>query len=465
MKKLFVMLCGGAMVLGLCACSALCPHENTQIIHQRAASCTETGFTGDVHCLDCDEVIQRGEILGEAGGHKPILQGVAAATCTEAGSTGTESCEVCGTVLREAEVLPAMGHVEVLVDVITPTCQSGGYSGNLLCETCGEQLAVGQELPPENHVKAAQDFKAASCLEEGYMGDVLCTLCGELLEAGRQIPKTAHDIFVKDRVPATCTTAGYSGDEICRVCQTMVSKGKELPQTGHQLAKKNEKPVSCGVDGYSGDTYCVDCKLEISKGSVIPSQGHGQLSIRDAIAATREREGYSGDLYCTVCNEKLEAGTAVPKVPNVGEIASIGELEQDILSRMNEARTQAGMGTLVFDTELRPGTTLRANEYRYWSNEGGHNGDPHHRPNGEGYYAVFAEVGVGRNSSSGIGAYPSHGEILAASSSGSEGLFRAWMNSPGHKGAILTAYYTHVSISVIEVNHMYYSCAIFHDTW
>jgi uncharacterized protein YkwD len=200
--------------------------------------------------------------------------------------------------------------------------------------------------------------------------------------------------------------------------------------------------------------------MEISKGYTLKATGHQRTEIRNKKDATASSEGYTGDTYCTTCNELIKKGETTPKLPSVGNISSISALEKDILENMNRVRAEAGLGSLTFDNTLQRGTTIRANEYRWWLNEGNRVGDPHNRPNGEGYFNVFAEIGTGTGI--GINAYPAHGEILAMATY-SDGLFNAWMNSSGHKGAILTDYYTHVAISVINANGAYYACAIFHN--
>ena len=196
--------------------------------------------------------------------------------------------------------------------------------------------------------------------------------------------------------------------------------------------------------------------MSISKGYTLEATGHRRTEVRNKKDATSENEGYTGDTYCKDCGELVKKGETIPKLPSVGNISGISAIEQSILNDMNAARAAEGLGALSWDSKLYGGTKIRANEYRYWSNEGGHEGDPHHRPDGTCYYTVFDDIGVG------IGAYPSHGEILAANTD-SNGLFNSWMNSSGHKRLILMSNYTHVSITVINSNGVYYACAIFHD--
>lgn len=81
-----------------------------ELANVKAATCTEPGYTGDVVCSVCGDVITPGEVI-EAKGHTPVDAGNAkAATCTEPGYTGDTKCSVCGETVTTGEVIPATGH-------------------------------------------------------------------------------------------------------------------------------------------------------------------------------------------------------------------------------------------------------------------------------------------------------------------------------------------------------------------
>ncbi len=456
-KKFFVVSLILLAVL-LCGCNKECTHENVEIVNKVEANCTESGYTGDCVCVDCNATVKVGEAV-EPLEHQIEVSGAEAPTCTADGSTGLGICSVCNEVINEASAIAATGHSETRINTVEATCKEKGYSGDVVCESCGEVLSEGVEIEILDHDIITNGFKEATCTEDGYSGDRTCSRCGDVVEGGTILPK-GHVTETKNHKNPTCSEVGYSGDVSCTKCGAELSKGSELPKLSHNPVTKNAKEVTCSSDGYSGDVYCSYCNMEISKGNVIKAEGHKNLTIRGEIAATSNADGYTGDTYCVACNELIKKGESVPKNPNVGSYPTVGNVEQQILNSMNSVRAAAGACTLAFDNALKPGTDIRANEYRYWGNEGDRAVNPHHRPNDQEYYTVFAEIGIA--SGSGIAAYQSHGEILAASSD-SETLFDAWMNSPSHKSAIMNSVYTHVSISVIFANDMYYACAIFHN--
>ena len=88
-----------------------CEHVNTVLQNQRAATCTEDGYSGDICCLDCNTVITEGTPIA-CTGHSPASErvGARAATCTESGYTGDTICTACGQTLENGETTPAHGH-------------------------------------------------------------------------------------------------------------------------------------------------------------------------------------------------------------------------------------------------------------------------------------------------------------------------------------------------------------------
>ncbi len=80
-------------------------HAHTEVRNGKEATCTEEGYTGDVYCTDCGQLVAQGEVI-PALGHKIELCNAKDATCTEAGYTGDEVCTRCGEVVKEGQVLP-----------------------------------------------------------------------------------------------------------------------------------------------------------------------------------------------------------------------------------------------------------------------------------------------------------------------------------------------------------------------
>ncbi len=69
-------------------------HVHTTVKNQKKATCTQTGYTGDTYCTDCDKLLGTGKELA-ALGHSYTSKVTKAATITEEGIM-TYTCSKCG---------------------------------------------------------------------------------------------------------------------------------------------------------------------------------------------------------------------------------------------------------------------------------------------------------------------------------------------------------------------------------
>lgn len=173
-----------------------CPHTNTKLVNQKAATCTEAGYTGDKVCSQCSKQLE----------------------------TGT--------------AIPA-GHQD--------------NNQDLTCDACSTNLCAH----PESQLK---NEKAATCQEEGYTGDKVCTACGHITEQGTALPKTEHRPTLTGQKDATCGADGYSGDTVCGDCNEPIIDGTVLPATGsHRYGQwVTEKEATTRQTGLQIRT-CIDC--------------------------------------------------------------------------------------------------------------------------------------------------------------------------------------------------------------
>ena len=71
-----------------------CDHTHTEIRNQQEATCTQTGYTGDTYCTDCDKLLSTGKELA-ALGHNYKATVTKQPTTTEEGIM-TYTCSKCG---------------------------------------------------------------------------------------------------------------------------------------------------------------------------------------------------------------------------------------------------------------------------------------------------------------------------------------------------------------------------------
>ena len=103
-------------------------HKHTSVINAVEATCTQTGYTGDTFCTDCNSVIKNGTVT-EKTAHS-YSTAVTAPACTTDGYT-THTCSVCGYSYTDSKT-PALGHTD--------------KNNDGKCDRCGEE--TGKPVDP-----------------------------------------------------------------------------------------------------------------------------------------------------------------------------------------------------------------------------------------------------------------------------------------------------------------------------
>lgn len=199
-----------------------CPHTNTKLVNQKAATCTEAGYTGDRVCSQCNKKLETGTAI--PAGHQDNNQ--------------DQTCDACSTNL------------------------------------CPH---------PESQLK---NEKAATCQKEGYTGDKICATCGHITEKGTALPKTEHRPILTGQKDATCGADGYSGDTICGDCTEPIIDGTVLPATGsHSYGQwMTEKEATTKESGLQ-TRVCADCGDKESQELPILEVSYTWLIVTVAVAA------------------------------------------------------------------------------------------------------------------------------------------------------------------------------------
>lgn len=234
----------------------------TYLIGQKDATCIETGYTGDVYCSSCDNMISAGTETPLAEHTYGEWVETTKPTCTEPGEE-TRVCEVCGT--NETRPVAATGH------------------------TPGEWSEV----------------TAPTCTEEG-LEEQRCTVCGDQI-ATRAIPATGHTLGEwTTTIEPTCTEEGER-EAFCEECGVRFTE--PVPATGHTAGEwEITTPATCTEDGVR-TTTCTVCGVEYTE--VIPATGHQYGAWTVVKEATETEEGLR-ERVCSVCGEK--ESEVIPKL-------------------------------------------------------------------------------------------------------------------------------------------------------
>ena len=238
----------------------------TVILKKIPATCTEGGYSGDLHCIGCGGFLSGGSATVPAG-HRG-----GKATCTS-----PAECAVCHEKYGETDPHNHAGGTETK-NAADATCTDDGYTGDRYCRGCGEKLSDGEVIAKKGHRGGK-----ATCTSPAE-----CTVCHE--KYGETDPhRHAGGTETKDAVSATCTGDGYTGDRYCRGCGEKISDGTVIPKKGHRGGRATcSTPAKCTV---CHETY----------GETDP-HNHEALRRIGEVPATAASEGNTEYFHCSACS-------------------------------------------------------------------------------------------------------------------------------------------------------------------
>ena len=149
-------------------------HVHTTVKNRKEATCTQTGYTGDTYCTDCDKLLSTGKELA-ALGHDYKATVTKQPTTTEEGIR-TYTCTRCNSSYTESIAkLPEEKHTHNYTGSITKeaTCTEAGVR----TYTCSCGNSYTENIPATGHSYVSKVTKAATTTEEGIM-TYTCSKCG-----------------------------------------------------------------------------------------------------------------------------------------------------------------------------------------------------------------------------------------------------------------------------------------------
>ena len=285
-----------------------CTHENTEVRDAKPATCTESGYTGDTYCKDCNEKIADGKTI-PAKGHTEVIDPAVEPTCTKPGKTEGKHCSVCNEILVAQEVIPAEGHSwDKGVITTSPTCSDAGVK-TYTCTVCSETKT--EVLDATGHTPVDVAEQPATCTEAGHTAGVKCSVCGATISGIEEIPATGHTEVIDAAKAPTCTETGLTEGKHCSVCNEILVAQTVIPAKGHTEVVDAAVAATCIKTGLTEGKHCSVCNEVIVKQEVVPAKGHTEV-VDAAVAATCTKAGLTEGKHCSVCNEVLVAQEVIP---------------------------------------------------------------------------------------------------------------------------------------------------------
>lgn len=235
-------------------------HLHKETKDQKAATCTEDGYTGDIYCSDCGTKLESGTVINKLGHTWDNGVITKEATETEEG-VKTYTCKTCGATKTES--IPVISHHwdQGTVSKEATCTEDGEKTYHCTDEGCNKTWV--ETIPATGHQHTElRNEKKATCTEEGYTGDTYCTDCGELIKKGSATEKTDHNWKVTSEEKATCEKDG-SKTFTCTECGE--TKTETTPKTGHKFSNWKTVKAQSIYSGAVQERTCNSCGKKETK--------------------------------------------------------------------------------------------------------------------------------------------------------------------------------------------------------
>lgn len=416
-----------------------------------APTCTEDGVK--TYTCKNDASHTKTETIAKLG-HKWDAGKVTKEPTYESDGTMTFTCQNDPTHTY-TETIPAKKYT-FTVTVVDPTCTEQGYT----LHTCNQNAEKSYK---DNYTDAlGHDYKEvitpATCKDAGKVENV-CQRCNDT-QLVKELPVT-EDHQWNDGVVTKAATCTEAGEKVytCTVCNK--TKAETIKATGHDW-NETTTPATCGKAG-SVDRTCKACGVTEHVKNLPATGNHAWDAGKITTEATCDGKGVK-TFTCTVCNEtKTEEIAALGHNFSYGYCNRCGlnskynqkAYEQDIFEKTNALRSQNGLETLSYRSDLQYAADIRVGELlQNYINYGTIDGKwgAHTRPDHSSAGTV-----LGDKSDWEVGENAAEEDCIFDE----EHLYYLWYNSEGHYAAMVNPNANGMICAVREYNGRVFGIQIF----
>ena len=268
---------------------------------------------------------------------------------------------------------------------------------------------------------------------------------GKQVDFGVGYDNATASVRIDTDAPYTESTTSASGSAITQWNKTMAEFNQAMIKCNWDKSKylttaKQYAPVITGKS--NGTVEDVIAALDAMKGAPVDAVSFDDNPV-NMFWANELRKALGEDISDTGNAENNSSGETV-------DTNTLEEYAQEVIRLTNEERAKAGLPALKVNDKLMQAAAIRAEEITEKFS--------HTRPNGDGMSTVFYEVG--------LDPYKLRpGENCAKGSKTPDAVVTGWMNSKGHRNAILNAENTDIGVGVIEYNGVMYWVQDFGGKW
>lgn len=256
-------------------------HQHTKLINKKDATCEEKGYSGDIYCEDCKQIIKTGKAINPTGHEWDKGTVKKAATCESEGIR-EYTCNTCKKT--KEETIASTGHTKTEIrNKKAATCKEEGYTGDTYCVTCGKKLASGETIAKTDHDWTITETEA-TCEHDG-MKTYTCDICGttksEPIKAsghkfGAWTTTKEADVFSKEEQKRTCSICGKTetrtiGDKLKATISTNAASLK---------LKKKQSTTKFTVTGLAKGDYVTSITSSNNKIVTVTGNKNGTCKIK-----------------------------------------------------------------------------------------------------------------------------------------------------------------------------------------
>lgn len=328
-------------------------HVHTTVKNQKKATCTQTGYTGDTYCTDCDKLLGMGKELA-ALGHDYKATVTKQPTTTEEGIR-TYTCTRCNSSYTESIAkLPEEQHTHNYTGSITKeaTCTEAGVR-TYTC-SCGDSYT--ENIPATGHSYVSKVTKAATTTEEGIM-TYTCSKCGHSYTQPIAMIKSddsSKDNGSQNQKPQTGTDNGNQNQKP----QTDTDNGKDNGTSIKPYIKDDSGKEGWDVikpqleEAKSGDTVTV----AMNGTTVVPKDVIDSIKGKDTTLVLDMGNGLSWKIFG---KDITDAAGDIDFGVTVGADAG-KSIPVDVINNVTGERSSLNL-TLAYDGEFGFTATLTVN--------------------------------------------------------------------------------------------------------
>lgn len=352
----------------ICNVTVVCNHH-LEYVNAVAATCTENGSIAHYKCPDCGKLFGDNyaaeELTADAivtaidssnHAYETEIDGQKNATEDTEGFTGNVKCSGCKQIIKAGTSIPALAHQHTGIThhkAVPATCLKEGsveywtcssskcrgiYYGDVQCKSILNTVVTAKD--PAGHTMETElvNFKQVTCTENGYTGDTVYSCCGTLVSGGEKVSAQGHQVsdvwVIEDTVHykvcsvchsevmysehsaagATCTE-----DSVCAVCGYITEEAHGHKFSGeHKNLEiyKEQKEASCVTEGTIASWKCTECNNLFTKNAAdepIPATEEGIRIAPKGHVWGEWGENINGFVtrHCTDCFEASETRKVV----------------------------------------------------------------------------------------------------------------------------------------------------------